>query len=175
MIEQNSILNKWWYRALKVLYIFAWLISIVFVFFIAYSAGPRKVQSYSMVNVTCIQEGTSFDYSPTDSFFTSIDDIDWTNADEAHAKESCDYGLYIKDYTKSASVGRNFTVDLKYTTYGSWKDAFITLGIGLLTVFAVIEVIKTAVLYILGVSIWRGMFLYLLLFLASMHSGGKEE
>jgi len=174
MSNESLILSKWWWRALKVIYIFMWIVSILLLISIAYSARPHKVQNYSRININCNKKENSFNFSPSGGLFTTLDDLNWTKDEEELATKSCEYGLHRNDYAQLPSVARNYTVSLYFDAFGSWNDVFIILSVGLLIAFILIETFKTIILYIIGISIWRGMLLYGLLLLISIFSSNNK-
>ena len=70
---------------------------------------------------------------------------------------------------------KNYTVEYPKKTVGSWDSVVLWLAVGFIVLFAVIETIKTIVLYVLGIHIWRGGLWYGVLFLDNILNGTNKS
>lgn len=152
MIREARLQSSWWWRGLKVFYIFIWLIAFSITGFIAYMQRPQLVEDDSKINVNCQIESNSFwDYSS--NYNTLAPD---PSMDALYRKE-CQYGLNKNDYSLLPDVAKNnFNISTYYDSEGSTSSVWDIVIVGFIASFIIIELIKTVFLYIIGMDIWRG-------------------
>ena len=122
------------------------------------------------INIDCQKKENNWRFNPSLSF-TSLTDLRFTYEEEDYVKKVCEYGLNKGDYTQFQSVpNRNYYVRLYFDSYGSWGNVFTYLAVGFLIAFGIIETVKTIVLYIMGISVWKGGLQYAIIFIASLNA-----
>jgi len=157
---------------MKVIYILVWLISFSAIALISYGSRPYTVKDNYYVTINC-DSGNSYKHRLTNGFYG--DTPDFTYDETEQLKKVCAYGLNDDNITKPAIDTVNFKYDFLYNSYGSWKGVITSIAVGFLIAFIVIEGVKSMLLYIIGLGVWRGMLLYTLFFLAGMLTSNKER
>lgn len=164
----ENLNHKAWWRFLKVIYVGVYVFFTLFVLFIAYLERPQQVGSNYNNQLIC-DNGASFTQRNSNNHLELLKP---GSQEDIWARRICQYGE-TEEYKLvdryPTSENKNFRVELASKIVGSWQDFFKVLGIGLVIIFTAIELIKSAVLYILGISVWKGMLLYLIMFLASFN------
>ncbi len=143
---KKDLENKAWYRAIKVLYIASFLISILFVSFVAYSAKPYKEPNEIVQKITC-NDGKH--YQPKKRDVSVQTDGNMYESDDADARKLCQYGP--KDYGNANLVippEKNYTVELTSKTVGSWQTLAEIALIGFGIVFVAFVLFRRIFLYI---------------------------
>lgn len=165
-----SLSDKWWWRALKAVYVLVWVVSLSFLAIIGYFGRPQQTPSDYWINIDCYKKENNWRFNPSLPF-TSQTDVKFTYSEEDYVKKVCEYGLNKGDYAQFQSVpNSNYYVRTYFDRYGSWTY----FPVGFLVAFVLIEAVKTMLLYIMGINVWRGMLLYGLLFVASIFSNDKK-
>lgn len=175
MAEENLNSKPLW-RFLKVVYILAWLFGFLVIGMSTWFARPYKSESFSKLGFTCASNNQSWEFEPNGTFYdlqnTRLEQSDITNI-----KKTCAYGAdwYQNEASRLAPVpDQKYSLHNVYNSYGSWGGLALAFGISSIGVFVVIETVKSIVLYIAGISVWRGMLLYGLLLLAEMFKNDKK-
>lgn len=154
MTSENSLQEKWWWRALKVIYIFVWLISIGIAGFWGYSERPQRIPSDWRIDINCVNKTNSFWDSASTNGVNGI----LTPDEEILYRKECQYGLKVSDYVAYPTVStRNFTISPYYNSMGNANAAWARFWVGLVISLVVIETIKSIFLYIMGIRVWRGL------------------
>lgn len=170
MIDEQILKGKWWWRALKAIYVLTWIVTLLGLTLLAYFERPQQTLSSYWINIDCTKKENSWRFTPSLSFTSQVD-VRFTFSEEDYVKKVCEYGLNKGDYTQFQSVtNSNYTVRNYFDKSGSWWY----FPIGFLVLFTVIETIKTIILYIVGVSVWRGMLLYGLIMINDMLKNDKK-
>lgn len=165
--------NKAWYRLLKVIYILVWIIAFIIIGFITYLQHPYSSINYYKIGYTC-NSGKSWEFYPTNSVY-DLTNPGFTDSDEENVRKTCEYGVDYKNNTQQLSAplpAKNYTLYFIYDNYGSSNGMGWALFISFFVLFIVIEGVKSAILYIIGIPVLRGGLLYLLKFLATF---GKKN
>ncbi len=162
--------NKAWYRFLKVIYVLVWLIAFLIIGFITYLQRPYSSINYYKIGWNCTN-GKSWEFSPANSVY-DLANPGFTDADEENVRKTCEYGNDYRnnpEQLKASLPAKNYTLYNIYDHYGSSNGMGWSLFISFFVSFIIIEGVKSAILYIIGVPVWRGGLLYLLKFLATFN------
>lgn len=173
MIKEHELSEKWWWRALKVAYILVWLAAFSLIGIIAFTNRPQTTQDSNEVIIKC-ESGKSYRHTLANYFFGR--EPNWSKEEVEQLKRLCAYG--DNDTLDSPAIAENnFTYELAYNNYGSWESVLKVLGLGILISLFIIEGVKSIVLYILGIHVFRGMLWYIFIFIVGMFikDGKKEE
>ena len=172
-IEQSAV-----WRLLKVIYIGLYLIVVSFAVLINWEERPHSVKKIDEVVMNC-ENGKQYPFRPdTPSYFYSLEGVKFTPWQRIVAVQTCagewdsinsmpDESANTKGEEVDALVAKgyepdwNFTIDYAYENKGGWQQAIKNFAILFIISFAIIEAVKSALLYILGISIWRGGLGYL--------------
>jgi hypothetical protein len=172
MTNEADLQSKWWWRALKAIYVLAWAFALLGLTLLAYFERPQQTPSSLSINIDCTKKENS---ESVNTFISSSADIQdptfFGQQTEQQIRKDCEYGGKNIDYSKYPDIPtRNFTVRTYLDKSGSWWY----FPIGFLILFTVIETIKTIILYIIGVGVLRGMLLYGLMFINEMLKSNKK-
>ena len=171
MIDEYKLLEKWWWRALKAIYVLVWLATFSLIALTAYSSRPYTTQDNYYIGINC-NSGQSYKHFLADSYYG--DKPTFTNEEVDQLNRLCAYGKNASP-DSPAITETNFKYDILYNNYGSWKAVAISIGVGFLVALILIEGIKSIVLYVLGVHVWRGMWVYVTLFLLGMFNNDNKK
>lgn len=167
--------DKAWYRFLKVIYILTWIVAFMIIGLITYLQHPYESTNYYKIGFKC-NNGKSWEFSPTNSVY-NLENPGFNSSDEENVRKTCEYGNDYRnnpDQLTAALPEKNYTLYHLYDHYGSSNGMGWALFISFLISFILIEGIKSAILYIIGVHIWRGGLLYLIKFLATFGKNGNK-
>jgi len=170
----ENLNQKMWWRFLKVVYVVLWIIALLIVSSLGYSELPRKSIDFGRAEFECSNK-TTWTFYPTNPVYV-LDSPNLTAPDEEDIRKTCMYDNNWRKNPNQLSAPlpeKNYTLHYVYNTYGGLDKLFATVVIGFIISFIVIEAFKSAILYVLGISIWRGGLFYLILFLASFN-GDKQ-
>lgn len=181
--------NSPWYRFLKVAYIAAYLIGLLFVGIIANSVAPRQVTESDKTSIVC-DNGETYNLSRSKLYEFQLEEVG--SDEDLKVRRACQSNHIVTNnetnekFTvrpeKLASYGlevpaipatKNYTIKHVYKTVGSWNSVVAWFLVGTAILFVVVEIIKSASLYILGISVWRGIFVYIILLIAFMFEEPK--
>lgn len=160
MIAKESLKNHWWFRTLKVIYIFLIGTSLVGMVAIAISERPILDEYSSTYQIRCDKDGIlrgnikgsdlyHFGNNPSfiddngtqvARFFCTNPDLDRDQTNSAFAQARIDGTIPTSD---------NFLILIKKPTYnGSWLFALLYLILGILIVSVIGWIIKIIFMYI---------------------------
>lgn len=157
-MDKVDLNKKAWWRFLKVVYIAVWLLAIFIVGVIAYFELPYSEVSYYWVGFKC-NNGESWNFRPSKPVYV-LDDPDFSDDDEENARKTCVYGgewMKNKEHKAASLPDKNYTLHHIYDNYGSSERFWWTAVIGFAVIFIMIETIKSAALYVMGLPIYIGM------------------
>lgn len=187
----TDLTNKAWWRLLKVVYIGLWCISLFLLVVISWSNKPRQVKDFDNGYVLC-SNGTKYGLAKnnidrTELYYDSSDETKRVlrscqdnvniqnkltgNIESVRPDELYVYGLANLPLPST----KNFALEYPEKTVGSWDSVFLWFAVGFISVFTVIETVKTILLYVLGIHIYRGGLWYGVVFLDAILNGKKEE
>lgn len=174
MKNQENLSEKAWYRFLKVFYVLAYLVCFAVVAFIGYIGWHEyNWNDMSSIKVICDNKKV-YKFTPSQDFY-SIDKVYFNAKEEVYVKRLCAYGVgQTSNETLPFVLERNYKIDYITHHEGSWKKVIFYTAIGWLVAYLIIEAVKSMLLYVLGVSIWRGGLLYGLLFISEMFKNDKK-
>ena len=170
MINENALNDKAWWRFLKVVYIFIWSISLLFIIVFLWSASylrphlDKDIPNSSIICDSGNKYVNHYEDKTTGETITYVENL-----------ESINFSWNKEDKDKITTLCQSgFKVEYAYKKAGSWWEFFKTAFLVCLFFFAVIEIIKSALLYILGINVYRGVLKYVLLSLAAcFHNENK--
>jgi hypothetical protein len=191
MIHQENLSEKAWYRLLKVVYIGIWCVALFLLVVISWSNKPSQVSDFDNAYVLC-SNGTKYNLvkNNINRFELYYDDSE----DSKRVLRACQDNVNIQNKLtgKIESVrpdklhlyglanlplpsSKNYTVEFPEKTVGSWDSVVLWFACGFIAIFAVIETLKTIVLYVLGIHIWRGGLWYGVVFLDAVLNGKEKK
>lgn len=154
VIQQESILErKIWYRIAKTIYIAAYILVVVIIFFFGYLSKPyTDVDPLSSV-VTC-NNGRKL--APNkDALIFKDGTLGYSNDQEVRklcfdpiTEGATPVGTILSASEWEELYEKNYTVQVGYKTKGSWTNPLKFWGIGLAITFLFFEIIKRTFLYI---------------------------
>lgn len=173
-IRDDKLNKKAWWRFLKVIYIGLYLVALFMVSIFAYWNRPQTYESYTQVTINC-DNGKQYTFKPS-IYFAWDSKGKFTGQEMDYTKKVCVYGLEAKNMETLQPVpDQKFTVSPLMENKGSWWSVAKTFAISFGIFFVIMEILKTAFLYILGVGVWRGGLFYGLVFMVAMFKGDTEE
>lgn len=161
MIAKENLKNHWWFRTLKVIYIFLIGLSFVSVIALAISERPILNEYSSTYQIRCDKDGVlrgnikgsdlyHFGNNPSfiDNNGTEVTRFFCTNPDLNRDQTNSTFAQAKIDGTIPTSD--NFIIVIKNSVYdGSWLSALLYLVIGILGVSIIGWIIRTVFMYIL--------------------------
>lgn len=137
VIQQESILErKIWYRIAKTIYIIAYILVVIVVFFFGYLLKPYTDTDPSSSVIIC-NNGRRLVFD--DALIFKDGTLGYNDDREA--------GRLCSGINRYPTI-KNYTVQVGYKTKGSWVDPLQFWVIGFVITFLFFEVIKRTFLYI---------------------------
>jgi len=171
MIKESKLSTYWWWRLLVVIYAISYIVILLISCIIGYSNQPYSVDDYSKRYAECAN-GQKYDLDKyRDAIFYDGSNDDKTmriwcagNYDittkEGEKKSVPAYDLPKYGYKLPDITEVNYSIKLPQKINGSeWnviKWFLITYIVGSI----VLEFVKSLILYIMGLNIWRGFMVW---------------
>lgn len=140
----KNLENKRWYRFLKVVYVFFFVLSIGYVLIIASINKPYTYVDSDKSSIIC-NNGNGY-YAGENSIYIDSDGSLSSYNDE-YARKLCYHGT-IYGASSKVPISTNYEVKVVHTTEGSWGSAISAFLIGTGIVIVIFEIIKRVFLYI---------------------------
>ncbi len=158
MKHQGNLSEKMWWRALKAVYVLAWLASLTLVGLLSYMQHPVTSEDLYNIRIVCDNKKTyKFEPKKLDSI---LHKVYFTDSEKEYLKKLCAYGNDGTNLTVSV-LNTNFKTERLYNNYGSWESVLLYAVVGFAFIFVVLEAIKSILLYILGIPLYKGGLKYL--------------
>lgn len=148
MTTPLNLEEKVWYRLVKVIYIFFYIVACLIVALMAYSERPRTFVDSDRSFIIC-SNGISSAYAAGKHRIGIGADGSVYSWDEPDAHKLCAYGI-IDDYRNQYATPpeKNYSVRVAYRHVGSRNAVLKVLVYGFLIVILTLEVIKRTFLYV---------------------------
>lgn len=147
----SDLEKRVWYRAVKVLYIIAYIIVISLVLFFAYDSKPTQVYDYDNSYIRCNSgegKGNSYPLNKNNIF---IYDGNLDEYDARDARKLCEYdkiGIGFDERNYPDPIITNYTFVPIYKTEGNWWSVVKYGSLGLIAVAFIFWLIKGIFYYI---------------------------
>jgi hypothetical protein len=135
--------SKWWYRLLKIIYIFLFTVLVISSFSIIYdTTSPKKVFDNKSSYIQCIDKDAQFGLDENDISLLSEYIYSW---DDKTFKSWC--GNY-KDVNDPLNIRNEYKLISLFKTRGSWYDVMYYFTEIIIILFVFFEIIKRIFYYV---------------------------
>lgn len=147
-MNENNLENKFLYRFVNVAYIGGLILFGLIVFAIGWSSKPEKIVDNQKSLITC-NNGKKYSLEAAKiNVWSGEKQLD--SYDDKDARKVCAYAItgdYIDKYETPSYM--NYQLVLSHKTAGSWGSAVMWWVFGLFGIYAILNIIKETLLYII--------------------------
>lgn len=143
----DTLNNKAWYRLIKVLFIFLYIIILALVIKLNVDdEKPRQVLDSYNTTISC-RGGTTYKAGESGIVFSSESDLSWKN----RLKEFCmSSKLLPNEYIKPLDyVNQNYDINFAHKEVGSWGGALLNAFFAAFVFVFIFEIIRRAFYYVI--------------------------